>query len=288
MAAPVVTKPSNVVSRRGETITAFKVKVASGEPLTVTKWTNPKIVPPNIAFTITGEEVEIHGEVAVADALGTTTVGVKAHNAEGESAESTFTWEIKEQLPVITKPATKTGLVGKAITPFTVVTTGGTATKIEAAGLPKGITIQETGAKIGEVTGIPTMAGEKTTVKLNAETADAGKAAEVTFAFNITGIPVITPPATQHSSGGESITLTTASATESPTEWKAVNLPEGLWINNSGEIEGRLTQTHSSESEVILKAINADGTGEATFKWFVRCFSNSETQSTWAAAHGWN
>ncbi|MDX6281591.1 MAG: hypothetical protein QOH03_2662 [Kribbellaceae bacterium] len=83
----------------------------------------------------------------------------------------------------VTNPGNKTGVVGTAISSFTLSATGGTAPYTwSATGLPGGVTI---GSSTGTVSGTPTTAG---TYNVTATaTASAGGSGNTTFTITVTG-----------------------------------------------------------------------------------------------------
>ena len=177
MAVPVITNPGTQKSNVGVAITPFKIKVSSGTPLTAPKWTNPKIVPPNITLTEVGEEYEVAGTPTE---VKTTTVGIVAHNAEGNSVEATFTWEVLIDVPVVTKPANQNTGVGASVS-LSVVASGA-PTVYAATGLPAGLSINTT---TGVISGVPqTPTQTEAAVKVKAENA-GGPSSEVSFGWKI-------------------------------------------------------------------------------------------------------
>jgi hypothetical protein len=194
--------------------------------------------------------------------------------------------------PVVTKPAKQTGHIGTVITPLTIVATE-TPTEISAAGLPAGLSIVKSGAKIGEITGTPTTA-ETAKVKLSAKNG-TGSAVEVEFEWEILiAVPVVSKPAKQLSYHGTPITALHVAATGTPTVYTASSLPAGLSINAAtGVITG--TPTTKGTSTVVLAAENAGGVSlEVSFEWVIQQGAEDETAeeakntaSTWVAPAGW-
>lgn len=213
--------------------------------------------------------------------------------AEEKSAVVEFEWEITE-IPVITKPADQSSHVNEPITPITV-TIINTPTLVTATGLPKGLSIKESGAKIGEITGTPDTVKAAVEVTLNAENAE-GSAPAVKFKWTITvDVPVVTKPANQTTGVGASVSLPIV-ASGTPTLYAATGLPSGLSINaETGVIEGVPQTPTQTSAAVKVKAENAGGpSAEVSFEWKIvqgqaeaNALAAKTPQAGWVAQDLW-
>lgn len=174
--APVVTKPSKQEITKGFTVTPLK-PVASESP---TSWENPVANPLPTGLSLNTSTGEITG--AVTGGPGTYTVGLKASNAHGASAEVTFEWFVG-QVPKVGKPLDKNSNVGEAIAPIEVEWSG---SKLEwsSTGLPAGLTLNQS----GEITGTPTTAEAEHLVTIKV-VSPLGGSAESSFKWTVIGIP---------------------------------------------------------------------------------------------------
>jgi 6-phosphogluconolactonase (cycloisomerase 2 family) len=158
-----------VVGPGGTASVTFKWKVEAAPTITtpaeqvgnVGKATSLQIAPAGQAsYRATG----LPAGLAVNEATGlisgtprtvsTKTVTIKALNAAGAEAVTTFTWKIEDAVaPTVTKPADQTATRGHAISPLAIAATS--TETYEAAGLPAGLAINPA---TGVITGTPTTA----------------------------------------------------------------------------------------------------------------------------------
>ena len=265
MAKPVITKPGDQANN-GNVLSAVTplTIVATGTPTKI----DATGLPTGLSIAKTGAKIgEITGTPTKTEVA---TVKLSAENAEGAATvEPTFTWTIKEQFPVVTKPADQVSHVNIAITPVTLVATGGTATGFKVtSGLPKGLSLKE---DTGVFSGTPDTVAGAAVVTVKARTSDGTNSAEVVFNWTIAiDEPVITKPADRITDAGTSVSLAIV-ASGSPTLYAATGLPEGLTINaTTGVITGCPQQPTATANLVTVKAENAGGpSAEVSFEWKV-------------------
>ena len=293
MAVPTIVNPGGQTSNILDPIAPLVV-TASEKP--ITEWKLIKPLPAGLsgAAVGVGKDYEITGTPTTKE---TVTVGLKAKNVTGESAEATFEWKIKEEVPVIAKPLDQISHVGIAIVPVTVVTTGGAVTEFSApTNLPKGLSIVKSGAKIGEITGTPDTVKAEVTVELKVRTADGTNSAIVPFGWTIEiDTPVVTEPANQNTGVGVSVSLPIV-ASGAPTVYAATGLPAGLSINTETGIISGVPQTPTqTEAAVKVKAENAGGpSAEVLFGWKIvqgqkeaNALAAKTPQAGWVAPDLW-
>ncbi|MGH8047962.1 MAG: discoidin domain-containing protein, partial [Chthoniobacterales bacterium] len=159
--------------------------------------------------------------------------------------------------PVINSPLTASGAAG---TPFNYqITASGSPTSFNATGLPNGLAIN-TGT--GAITGTPT-AGGTSNISISATNANGTdtKTLVLTVSAPPTNPPVINSALTANGATGAAFSYQ-ITATNSPTSFQALNLPNGLAINGSGLITG--TPTVAGTSNITIKATNGIGTDTKT------------------------
>jgi hypothetical protein len=265
MAVPVITKPGNQVGNILDAITP--ITIAATETPTKIEATG---LPAGLSIAETGAKIgEITGTPTTKEVA---TVTLKAENAEGVAVvEPTFTWTIKEEIPVLTPPGNQTSNVGQTITPLQLVATGGTATEFSQVGseLPAGLSLAGTGL----ITGTPTTKKAVVEVEFKCRAADGTNSAIIKVKWTVTALPVITKPADQSSHVGEVATPVTIAISNTPTLVTATGLPKGLSIKESGAKIGEITGTPDTVKaavEVTINAENAEGSAPAVkFKWTI-------------------
>lgn len=170
-------------------------------------------------------------------------------------------------IPVMNKPATTKSSLKAPSKNWLTLSATESPTEFKQTGLPAGLSLA---AATGLITGSPTAAVGKYTVKISAKNA-SGTSTEVSFEWEITAEVKITSPGNQVSKERVAITpLALAAAGTTPLTWKAVSLPLGLSISAStGEITGTPT-TPEAKHTVKLEVKSVDG-GEAsiTIEWTV-------------------
>lgn len=194
--------------------------------------------------------------------------GLSRYNSSGLTARSTLTgakgWTIRDSgpaVPLITSPLAASVEQGA---PFTyIITASNDPTSFGATGVPSPLT-RTTNVISGAA---PSVAGTYT-ITLEATNALGTGTRSLTLYVNAPGAPTITSATTAGGIYGQSITAYQITATNSPTWWAAVNLPNGLTCNPAtGAITG--TPTEIGTKNVSLRATNAAGTGVAPLTFTV-------------------
>lgn len=158
--------------------------------------------------------------------------------------------------PVITSALSKTSLQGLAISPYTI-TASNAPTVFHATGLPAGLSIDTLS---GQITGIPTTLGTYN-VNISATNAFGTGSAILIYTIN-PQIPVITNALSATGTVGIAFNFT-LTATNSPDDFAALNLPSGLSLDTvSGIISG--IPTSIGTYSVPIAASNITGTANAT------------------------
>jgi hypothetical protein len=286
MAVPTITNPGGQTGHIDDVMTPLVI-VASEKPILA--WKLEKPLPAGLSGTQVGDNYEITGTPTTKE---TVTVGLKAENAEGASAEATFEWKVKEDFPIIEKPADQTSHIGIAITPVTLVLTDGTSTSFAATGLPKGLSIK---ADTGVISGTPDTVKAAVTVEVKCVAPDGTNSPIVPFEWTVAiDVPVVTKPADRANYIGEAVSLAVV-ASGSPTLYAATGLPAGLSINTTtGVISGSPAAVKAAVT-VKLKATNAGGdSAEVSFKWQIgqgdaeyNALAAKTPGSTWAVPDLW-
>lgn len=102
----------------------------------------------------------------------------------------------------VTAPGDKAGVVGTAITPFTLAASGGTTPYTwSATGLPDGLTLNPT---TGQVTGTPTTAGASTVEVTATDSASPAATDTASFTYTIAAAVVVRPIAEVQGTGDRS------------------------------------------------------------------------------------
>ena len=218
-------------------------------------WTDMVTVVGNATFAdlkvydhlnFTGRYVRMYGTTRI------TPYGYSLYNFEVWGADAVAL----DQPPVITSALAANGLVGTAFD-YQINATH-SPTSYAATGLPTDLSINPS---TGLISGIPTAAGTSniTITATNGNGFDTG-----TLVLTVTTgpPPVITSQLTASGTIGIAFSYTIA-ATNSPTEYGATGLPDGISINSStGEISG--TPTVIGTSNVTVTATNTHGTDPET------------------------
>lgn len=269
---PVVTKPGPQESNKGVAIPTLTVTATN----TPTGWTATNL-PTGLSINASGE---ITGTPTAA--AGEYTVGLKAKNGSGESAEVTFVWKINAKL-ALKKPAEQSNEEGKALTPFQLgETNAGTGvapfTYSAVSGFPPGLTVKAN----GKVEGTPSTAGTYATCKLKVEDAE-GVTDEVTFTWVITAAPgapaVVTNAASSIGPVGATLNGTADPEGQLTTAFYEYGLTAGYGSSTPGTVVGSGSTPVSSPEAIVglapgtlyhfrICATNASGTtkgGDLTF-----------------------
>jgi hypothetical protein len=157
--------------------------------------------------------------------------------------------------PAITSATTASGTAGGAFS-YQIAATN-SPTSYGATGLPGGLSINTTS---GLISGTPSAAGTST-VTLTAMNSGGTGTATLTLTIN-SAAPVITSATTASGTAGSAFSYQ-ITATNSPTNYGATGLPNGLNVNTtSGVISG--TPSAAGNSAVTLSATNSTGAGNET------------------------
>jgi hypothetical protein len=249
----ITTQPSNQSAVAGTTAT-FSVSANGSTPRSF-QWRKAGV---NIAAGNASATTAILSLTNV-QAVDAASYDVVVTNASGSIVSNAVTLAVTTAAPIITNsPLTAALTVG---TPFTFsIAASGSPTGYTAAPLPAGLSIA---AATGVITGTPTTVGT-TNVLLGATNATGTGNATLVVTVAAAGVaPIITnSPLTAAGTVGTPFSFTiTASGT--PTSYTAAPLPAGLSIvAATGVITG--TPTTVGTTNVLLGAINATGTGNAT------------------------
>jgi len=150
-------------------------------------------------------------------------------------------WTINP-VPTFAAPVNLQTSVGTAVATTPPLSGGTGPFRWTATGLPSGLSID---AETGEITGSPSAAAANTTLTPRITVIDAyNLRAESTFTWQILPALVVSAAATQTTTGGSLVNLTTNSASGGlgPYTWTAKDLPDGLTIDpNTGVVGGHPT-----------------------------------------------
>ena len=185
---------------------------------------------------------------------GAFSLGIKASNAGGQSAEATLTITIKQPIPVVT-PATITGTKNSAVSRQIVATNSPSSFAIASGTLPAGLTLN---TSTGLISGTPTTAGNSTAGITATNAGGTSPAASIRFTITERPAPEVASANLTGTIGA--LFNHTINATNSPTRFSMVSgtFPHGLSLNTrTGLITG--TPTTRGTFAFGIRAANSDG-----------------------------
>lgn len=243
-AIPVVT----VANQNGTTGALFTYQIAATNSPTgysVTSGTLP------LGLTLNSASGVISGTPTTTGAFS---LGIKASNAGGQSAEATLTITIKQPIPVVT-PATITGTKNSAVSRQIVATNSPSSFAIASGTLPAGLTLN---TSTGLISGTPTTAGNSTAGITATNAGGTSPAASIRFTITERPVPEVTSTTLNGTIGA--LFNHTINATNSPTGFSMVSgtFPPGLSLNTrTGLITG--TPTTRGTFAFGIRAANSGG-----------------------------
>jgi hypothetical protein len=185
---------------------------------------------------------------------GAFSLGIKASNAGGQSAEATLTITIKQPIPVVT-PATITGTKNSAVSRQIVATNSPSSFAIASGTLPAGLTLN---TSTGLISGTPTTAGNSTAGITATNAGGTSPAASIRFTITERPAPEVASANLTGTIGA--LFNHTINATNSPTGFSMVSgtFPPGLSLNTrTGLITG--TPTTRGTFAFGIRAANSGG-----------------------------
>jgi hypothetical protein len=219
----------------------------------------------------------ITGTISTGDSSNSPyTVTVTATDSKGISGSTTFTWLVDNATnPVVKPPANQTNTEGDTVSGVTVTATEGNKNPLtySATNLPAGLSINSTTGVISGTISTGDFNNSPYTVTVSAT--DGLNTGSATFTWTVNPVVVVTPPANQTNTEGDTVNGVTVTATDSKGNkltYSAKNLPAGLVINpTTGIITGTIDASDASGSPYSVTVSATDGTftGSATFTWTV-------------------
>ncbi len=266
--APTVVNPGDQTTTVGDAVSlAISASDADGDTLNYSAAGLP------VGLTIDTETGEIGG---TATAVGTYPATVTVDDGQ-DSAEIAFSWVIDttpplNQPPMIVNPGDQTATVGDTVSlAISASDADGDTLSYSAAGLPVGLTIDETTGQIGDTaTAVGTYA---VTVTVN----DGQDSADIEFSWVIDTAPplnqppVVVNPGDQTTTMGDAVSLeiSASDADGNTLNYGATNLPVGLTIDTeTGQIGGTPIAVGAYPVTVTVND-GQDSTG-TSFSWVIR------------------
>ena len=189
------------------------------------------------------------------------------------SSTTSFTWTITPAI-VVTAPADQTSTEGDDVSGVTVSATDHLSNSLtySATGLPAGLSIDPTTGTISGM--IDNNTTSSTPYTVTATATDGTYSASATFTWTVKSAVVVTPPADQTSTEGDTVSVSVAAtdSTSKALSYLATGLPAGLSINvSTGTITGTVEAGDEASSPYTVKVTATDGTysGSASFTWTV-------------------
>jgi hypothetical protein len=272
-----VTAPASQVNSRGDIVAG--ITVTATDALNKTLTYSATGLPAGLS--INSSTGVISGTIGASDS-NTSPYNVTVTATDGTySGSATFTWTVN---PItVTAPSNQSTADGDTISGVSAKATDATGKTLtySATGLPAGLSINSsTGAITGTVA-----AGDHTsspyTVTVTASDGTNSNSATFTWTVAASNNPVVTAPATQQNTEGDTVgnlKVTASSPLGKTLTYSATNLPAGLTINSStGVISGKLSTGDSADSpyNVTVKASDGTNSGTASFAWVVTTSSTS-------------
>jgi hypothetical protein len=221
-------------------------------------------LPSGVTFTDNGNGTATLAGTPGAGTGTTYPLTITATNAAGAPTQS-FTLTVN-QAPAITSSSSTTSVVGSAMTPFTVTTTGyPTRTITKTGSLPTGVTLTDNGDNTATISGTPGAAtGAAYPITI---TAANGVGSNATQSFTLTNnqAPAITSASSTSATQGSAMTPFTVTTTGYPTRTitKTGSLPSGVTLvdngNSTATISGTPTTASGSPYTITITAANAIG-----------------------------
>jgi hypothetical protein len=233
-AAPSITQPANQTSTVGQPAQLQLVgSDPEGQPISF----SANGLPPGLTLQSATGLISGQGTTA-----GTYNVVVSVSDG-ALSTSASFVWTMNSGSvnapPVITQPANQTSIVGQSVQLQLVGSDPeGKPVSYTVTGLPPGLSVTSTGL----ISGQGTTAG---TYMVTATVSDGALSTQAAFFWTVNAppAPVITQPANQTSTVGQSVQLQLVGSDPDgkPVSFTATGLPPGLTVTSTGLISGQGT-----------------------------------------------
>jgi hypothetical protein len=269
-AVVAVTPPSNQTNTEGDSVSGVTVTATDSKGNTVTYTASN--LPAGLSINPTTGIIS--GTIDAGDATSSPyTVAVTASDGT-YSGSATFTWTVNPVV-VVTPPTDQTNTEGDTVSGVTVTATDskGNTLTYTASNLPAGLSIDATTGVISGTVGDNDANNSPYTITVTAS--DGTYKSSATFTWTIDSVVVVTPPANQTNTEGDTVSGVTITATDTKGNtltYSATNLPAGLSIGTSiGVISGTIDAGDSTGSPYTVTVTASDGTfsGTTTFTWTI-------------------